>query len=79
MPRCCATIIDPKDKTKAVVHCEVDHPDEAAGKRAASEAAKAAYRSAYRTEKDRPEPEPKTFTLPGALTHTVVEVLLLAD
>ena len=77
MPRCCATIIDPKDTTKAVVHCEVDHPDEAAGKQAASEAAQAAYRSAYPTEKDRPEP--KTFTLPGALTHTVVEILLLAD
>jgi hypothetical protein len=56
----------------------VDHPDEAAGRRAASEAAKAAYRSAYATdEKDRPEP--KTFTLPGALTHTVVEVLFLGD
>jgi hypothetical protein len=77
MPRCCATIIDPKDKTKAVVHCEVDHPDEAAGKRAASEAAQAAYRSAYPA--DEKNPEPKTFTLPGALTHTVVEVLFLGD
>lgn len=78
MPRCCATIIDPKDTSKALVHCEVDHPDEAAGTRAASEAAKAAYKSAHATgEKDRPEP--KTFTLPGALTHTVVGVRSLGD
>jgi hypothetical protein len=78
MPRCCATIIDPKDNSKALVHCEVDHPDEAAGKRAASDAAKAAYKSAHATgEKDRPEP--KTFTLPGSLTHAVVDVRFLGD
>lgn len=66
MARCCATILDPKDISKALVHCEVDHPDEAKGKRVASEAAKAAYKAAHATdEKDRPEP--KTFTLSGVI------------
>jgi hypothetical protein len=78
MARCCATILDPKDISKALVHCEVDHPDEAAGKRAASDAAKAAYKSAHATgENDRPEP--KTFTLPGDITHAVVKVQFLGD
>jgi hypothetical protein len=78
MARCCATILDPKDISKALVHCEVDHPDEAAGKRAASEAARAAYKSAHATDaNDRPEP--KTFTLPGDITHTVVKVQFLGD
>jgi hypothetical protein len=78
MPRCCATIVDPKDTSKPLVHVEVDHPDEAAGKRAASEAAKAAYKSAHATD-EHDRPEPRTFTLPGALTHTVVDVRFLGD
>jgi hypothetical protein len=75
MARCCATIIDPKDISKALVHVEVDHPDEAAGKRAATEAAKAAYKSAHATD----GPEPKTFTLPGDITHALVKVQFLGD
>ncbi len=75
MPRCCATIVDPKDPSKALVHCEVDHDDEDAGKQAAGTAAKAAYQQAHGAA----APEPKTFVLPGAITHTVVEVLFLGD
>jgi hypothetical protein len=78
MARCCATIIDPNEASRALVHCEVDHPDEAAGKRAASDAAKAAYKSAHaKDEHDRPEP--KTYTLPGTITHAIVEVRFLGD
>lgn len=71
MPRCCATIVDPQNKTKVLVHCEVDHDDEAAGKRAAKEAAEAAYGKAHPGQQ---QPDVKSFTLPGLIAHTTVDL-----
>jgi hypothetical protein len=43
MPRCCASILDPNNKTNVVVHVEVDAPDEAKAQDAAKTAALEAF------------------------------------
>jgi hypothetical protein len=62
---------DPNNPSVALVHCEIDHDDEAAGLAAAREAAKAAYRA---VNPGKQPPATREFTLPGRLTHTMVEL-----
>jgi hypothetical protein len=43
MPRCCATIYDPKNPSNVLVYVDVDASDEATAKRVAEKAALAAF------------------------------------
>jgi len=71
MPRCCAVVNDPDDQSAVLAHCEIHATDEAAGVAAARDAVVAAYRA---VNPGQEPPEAKTFTLPGRLTHTMVEL-----
>ncbi len=71
MPRCCAVIADPVSSS-VHVYCEIDHPDEVAGKKAAAEAAEAAFAAAR--PKDG-KPKVSTYTKKGRLTQQQIDTL----
>ena len=72
MPRCCCQISDPATGAP-VIYCEIDTVDEAAGLAAAEAAAQAAY-AAANGGAAAPAAGTSSFTLPGKLTHTTIDL-----
>ncbi len=72
MPRCCCQINDPATGAP-LIYCEIDTVDAAAGQAAAVAAAEAAYAAANGGAAP-PAGSTTTFTLPGKLTHTTIDL-----
>jgi hypothetical protein len=69
MPRCCAIVRDPANSS-VHVYVEVNHHDEAAGRRAAQEAARTAAAKVRPHDQD---PKVDTFTKDGELTQEQID------